>query len=127
MNVSVTYSRYNNENNKQLQCLRLWWSRFLDNLGTKGEEKVDKHRFLVQSKIIEDSEYNRFIALPANQRADEISKLWDGSKDDRRNVKLKVNFSYPEGAGRGTWQITTPVQPAKSVTRLLTTIFYFGD
>lgn len=83
------------------------------------EEKLDKHRFLVQSRVIDDSDYNRIISLPTSQRSDEVrplsydilsmcrshtfilfvfqfSKLWDGPKDDRKSVKLKVEFTYPD-------------------------------
>ena len=40
-----------------------------------SEEKLDKHRFLVQSRVIEDSDYNRILGLPASQRSDEVSDV----------------------------------------------------
>lgn len=55
---------------------------------------MDKHRFLVQSKVIEDSTYERLLALDPSARAEELTKIWDGPKDDRKNIKLKVEFKY---------------------------------
>lgn len=74
-------------------------NRYLEQVAQHTEEKLDKHRFLVQSRIIEDSDYNRIISLPTSQRSDEFSKLWDGPKDDRKSVKLKVEFTYPDSPG----------------------------
>lgn len=76
-------------------------NRFLDQAAVNAEEKLDKHRFLVQSKVVDDNEYSRVMALPVAQRGDEFSKLWETNKDDRRNVKLKVDFKYP-AAGTAT-------------------------
>lgn len=74
-------------------------NRYLEQVAQHTEEKLDKHRFLVQSRVIEDSDYNRIISLPTSQRSDEFSKLWDGPKDDRKSVKLKVEFTYPDSPG----------------------------
>lgn len=71
-------------------------NRYLEQVAQHTEEKLDKHRFLVQSRVIDDSDYNRIISLPTSQRSDEFSKLWDGPKDDRKSVKLKVEFTYPD-------------------------------
>jgi hypothetical protein len=59
-------------------------------------EKVEKHRFLVQSKVVDDDDFQRIKVLPSAEKTDELSKLWDGPKDDKRNIKLKVEFKYPE-------------------------------
>jgi hypothetical protein len=45
----------------------------LEQLAQHTEEKLDKHRFLVQSRVIDDQDYNRIIALPTSQRSDEVS------------------------------------------------------
>eukprot|EP01039_Chlorochromonas_danica_P008733 gene8732-9623_t len=69
-------------------------NRYLDQLAMNQEEKTDKHRFLVQSKVIEDSVYERLSKLDPAARADELTKIWEGSKDDRKNIKLKVEFRH---------------------------------
>eukprot|EP01039_Chlorochromonas_danica_P011198 gene11198-12486_t len=66
----------------------------LDQLAMNQEEKTGKHRFLVQSKVIEDSVYERLSKLDPAARADELTKIWEGSKDDRKNIKLKVEFRH---------------------------------
>jgi len=71
-------------------------NHYLDQVATRTEEKLDKHRFLVQSRVIEDADYNRILDLPSSQRGDELSKLWDGPKNDNRSVKLKVEFTLPD-------------------------------
>lgn len=55
--------------------LKLSCSRYLDQLAMNQEEKTDKHRFLVQSKVIEDSVYERLSTLDPAARADEVSGL----------------------------------------------------
>ena len=37
-----------------------------------AEEKLDKHRFLVQSKIVEDADYAAIQELPAAERVAEV-------------------------------------------------------
>lgn len=37
-----------------------------------AEEKLDKHRFLVQSKIVEDGDYAAIQELPAAERVAEV-------------------------------------------------------
>lgn len=76
--------------------------RFLDQAAANKEEKLDKHRFLVQSKIIGENDYTRILTIPVEQRSDEFSKLWEGSKDDRKNIKLKVDFKYPDATAAST-------------------------
>mmetsp|Transcript_17664 Transcript_17664/g.35749 ORF Transcript_17664/g.35749 Transcript_17664/m.35749 type:complete len:307 (+) Transcript_17664:55-975(+) len=83
-------------------------NKYLDQLSQNTEEKLDKHRFLVQSRVVDDQDYNRIVALPTAQRSDEFSKLWEGPKDDRKSMKLKVEFTYNDvtksntEANRGT-------------------------
>eukprot|EP01031_Cornospumella_fuschlensis_P027455 gene27455-33158_t len=71
-------------------------NRYLDQLALNQEEKTDKHRFLVQSKVIDEDLYARLLSLDATARSDELNKVWDGPRDDRRSVKLKVEFRYSE-------------------------------
>lgn len=79
-------------------------SRILDQVAQNQEDdKLDKHRFLVQSKVIDDVTYERLMALDPGSRAEEMTKLWDGPKDDKKSsVKLKVEFKYPSQAPRAT-------------------------
>lgn len=75
--------------------------RFLDQYGTDQEEKLDKHRFLMQCKVIDDASFDRIDKLPQASRGEEFSKFWDSSaKDDRRNQRLRVEFVYPTMAPR---------------------------
>lgn len=77
-----------------------WPCRRLLDLAASGEPKSDEdksHRFLVQSKVISDAEFQRIKNTNSSQKIDELSKLWDGpNKDDKRNIKLKVEFIYPD-------------------------------
>jgi hypothetical protein len=104
--------------------LHLCNSRYLDQIAQHTEEKLDKHRFLVQSRIVDDSDYNRISALPTSQRSDEVrpyqtslfrrslvlcshslvqfAKLWEGPKDDRKSLKLKVEFQLPDATKSNT-------------------------
>ncbi len=67
----VAYSHY-----RVIPLFRLFpCSRYLEQVAQHTEEKLDKHRFLVQSRVIEDQDYNRIIALPASQRSDEVTKV----------------------------------------------------
>ena len=54
----------------------VFYSRFLNQAAINEEEKVDKHRFLVQSKNLEDAEYERLLTLPQFQRIEEVIKLF---------------------------------------------------
>jgi len=69
-------------------------NRFLDSVALGDVEALDKHRFLVQSRMIDEQDYDRIYSMPSAQRSDEFAKLWDGPKDDRKSVKLKVEFAY---------------------------------
>lgn len=83
-------------------------NRFLDLVASDQTEKLDKHRFLVQSKIIDEDTFQTISNLSHNLRADEYSKIWDSGngKDDRKNQKLKVEFRYPTYGTRAG--VTTP-------------------
>jgi len=60
-------------------------------------EKLDKHRFLVQSKAISDEHFENIKNMKPTERALEYTKIWDDSqKDDRKNIKLKVEFQYAD-------------------------------
>jgi len=76
-------------------------AKFLDQPNAHNE-KLEKHRFLVQGKVIEYSEFARISELHPQQRTDEFTKIWDGPKDDRKNIKLKVEFNFPESANGAT-------------------------
>lgn len=65
---------------------------------------------MVQSKIIDNSEYTRLSELHPQQRTEEFTKIWDGPKDDRKNIKLKVDFKFPEASN------STSATPAASST-----------
>lgn len=73
-------------------------NRFLDQLAANvnNTDKLEKHRFLVQSKVIEEDVFQKIRMLPSAEKADELSKLWDGPKDEKKNIKLKVDFKFPE-------------------------------
>ena len=47
-------------------------NRFLDQASINEEEKVDKHRFLVQIKNLDDAEYARLLTLSQAQRIEEV-------------------------------------------------------
>eukprot|EP01040_Poterioochromonas_malhamensis_P019578 gene19578-23161_t len=66
-------------------------NRFLDQIAANenNTDKLEKHRFLVQSKVIDEDQYDRIRILPSAEKTDELSKLWDGPKDDKKNIKLK--------------------------------------
>ena len=57
---SLFYSRY------QL------YRRFLENAAAGRPEKLEKHRFLVQTKTLEDAEYESIVSSSAQQRADGV-------------------------------------------------------
>ncbi|RYH09148.1 hypothetical protein EON65_40350 [archaeon] len=50
----------------------LLYSRYLDQLALNQEEKTDKHRFLVQSKVIDEDLYSRLLQLDSTARAEEV-------------------------------------------------------
>jgi hypothetical protein len=84
-------------------------------MANNQEEKMDKHRFLIQSKSLDENIFQRLAEMDPSARAEEVlrlfvslyhlltlvillqlTKIWDGPKDDRKNIKLKVEFRYPE-------------------------------
>jgi vesicle-associated membrane protein-associated protein A len=72
----------------------------MEQLADGHEEKLDKHRFLVQSATVNYDDFTRISALPVAKKSDELSKLWEYNKDEKRSTKLKVchipsNTSYP--------------------------------
>lgn len=74
-------------------------NRYLDQIDEGNEDRLDKHRFLVQSIVISDEETKRINGLPSTQRNEQFSRVWDG-KDNKRNIKLKVDFITPSNAKR---------------------------
>lgn len=87
-------------------------SRVISKFNTTGQtEKLDKHRFLVLTKEMEDDDFERISACTPAQRQDEFTKLWAAgaapTKDDKRSMKMHVSYTYPrpeeeseEGKGR---------------------------
>ena len=47
--------------------------RLLDLSEAERKEKFEKHRFLVQTKVIEDGEYEKIMSTSPNDRGDEVS------------------------------------------------------
>lgn len=71
-------------------------NRFLDQLLDDKPEKLDKHRFLVQSRALTDDEFIHIKNSNPTQRTEEFTKIWEISqKDEKKNIKLKVEFQYP--------------------------------
>ena len=72
-------------------------NRFIEAHESGSEERLDKHRFLVQSKAISESDFTRISAMSSTNRADEYNRLW-GSKraEDAQSHKLKVEFIYAD-------------------------------
>ncbi len=50
-----------------------FYSKFLDQ-AARGEatENIDKHRFLVQSKVLDDNEFYRIRELPQAKKQEEV-------------------------------------------------------
>jgi lipoate synthase len=55
-------------------CIKHVNRRLLEQAAAENAEKLDKHRFLVQTKVIEDEDFSKLIALPTAQRADEVCR-----------------------------------------------------
>lgn len=85
-------------------------NRVLKNLATVGtEENLEKHRFLVMSRIISDENYSAVTSASgatSQERQEGFSKLWtDGEaagEEKGRNHKMRVEFVYPPTSGAGT-------------------------
>jgi len=89
-------------------------NRYLDQIAANVEvESTDKHRFLVQTKTITDEE---FLTIKSPE---EISKLWDGTKDDKKSFRLKVEFKYQKN-------VKAPV-PAKTSTSVIENVERFRE
>lgn len=72
-------------------------NRFISAHESGNEERLDKHRFLVQSKAISEGEFTKISAMSSTNRADEYTKLWgSGNKEDAQSHRLKVEFVYAE-------------------------------
>lgn len=76
---------------------------YLDSVGSEEEMTLDKHRFLVQCKIVDDDDYVRISSMidgPA--KTEECNNLWNvAEKDDKVKKKLKVSFNLPEKLKQG--------------------------
>lgn len=63
-------------------------------------EKLEKHRFLVLSRVISDADFDRISQCTSALRQEELSKLWASAaaagKDDKRSLKLSVDYNYPK-------------------------------
>ena len=73
-------------------------NRFLDQALTNTYEKLDKHRFLVQSRTISNEEYEKISTASEQQRLNEFVSLWDSTLNEPYKLKLKVEFVYPESS-----------------------------
>mgnify|MGYP003385672062 FL=1 len=82
----------------------LYQSRVLqDFIQTSREENLEKHRFLVLSKLVDEANYSSITTndgLTPAQRQEEFSKLWHVAEGEReqkgKNIKLRVEFVYPD-------------------------------
>lgn len=45
----------------------------MDSYAANKAEKLDKHRFMVQSKVIEDEDFRKLNAMPLAQKSEEVS------------------------------------------------------
>jgi hypothetical protein len=82
---------------------------------TSREENLEKHRFLVLSKVVDETSYatiNGNKGMTAQQRQEELSRLWhvaEGVEEQKgKNIKMRVEFQYSDavadataGQGRG--------------------------
>lgn len=49
--------------------------RYLERAAEDKADKLDKHRFLVQTKAIEDEDYEKIVSATAEQRIDAVRTL----------------------------------------------------
>lgn len=49
--------------------------RYLERAAEDKADKLDKHRFLVQTKAIEDEDYEKIISATADQRIDAVRTI----------------------------------------------------
>lgn len=72
-------------------------NRFLEQAQSGGVENLEKHRFMIQSKVITDEDFDSMERMTTAQKSDEYQKIWNSEpKDDRFNVKFKAVFNYPD-------------------------------
>jgi hypothetical protein len=70
-------------------------NRYLELAQTGGIENLEKHRFMIQAKVISDDDYNNMERMTASQKSDEYQKIWNSEpKDDRFSIKFKAVFNY---------------------------------
>ena len=64
-------------------------------------EKTSRHRFMVQNKVITESEFEQLDSFPAGQRAEKYAQIWattdadEKIKQDKLKKMLNVVFEYP--------------------------------
>ena len=49
--------------------------RYLERAAEDKADKLDKHRFLVQTKAIEDEDYEKIVSATAEQRIDAVRTI----------------------------------------------------
>lgn len=70
-------------------------NRFLDQAINNLFEKLDKHRFLIQSTKISKEEYDKISSVTEQQRISDFGLIWE-NKNEPYKLKLKVDFQYPD-------------------------------
>ena len=94
----------------------LFYRRLIEQYRSNVMEKLEKHRFLVLTKVVSDAEYDRIMEGNATNKQEELSKIWSSSsgngKDDKRSLKLNVEYIYPRKGG-------TPSKPSKQTNSSL--------
>lgn len=65
----------------------LSYSRFLDLYAANQEEKLDKHRFLVQTKVVEAADFERISKMDPQDRPDQVTNFITKG--------YVVSYSYP--------------------------------
>lgn len=72
-------------------------NRYLELVQEGGVENLEKHRFMIQSKVISDDDYYNMERMTVAQKSDEYQKIWNSEpKDDRFSIKFKAVFNYSE-------------------------------
>lgn len=72
----------------------------------RGEESLDKLRFLIQSRVIDDDQYDRLMMMDPSTRINELTAIWN-TEEEHKNIKIKVKFTYLEGAGDGVSSVSS--------------------
>lgn len=73
---------------------------------TRGEESLDKLRFLIQSRVVDDDLYDQLMAMDSSARINELTAIWD-TGGEHKNIKIKVKFTYLEAAGDGVSSVSS--------------------